>query len=56
MNQPEAKKTRERTGGGFCDDPEVLEVFFFDPCIEAVIRDENDGRAKENHALSSPNY
>ncbi len=54
MNQPEAKKTREALEGGFCDDPEVLKVFF-NPCIEAVIRDENDGRAKETHALPSPN-
>ena len=53
MNQPETKKTREGIGGGFCDHPEVLAVFF-NPNIEAVIRDENDGRAKETHALPSP--
>ncbi len=55
MNQPEAKKTREGIEGGFCADLEVLEVFF-NPCTEAVIRDGNDGRAKETHALPSPNY
>ncbi len=53
MNQPEAKKTREGMEGGFYHHPEVGEVFF-DRCIEAVIRDENDNREKETHALSSP--
>jgi hypothetical protein len=53
MNQPEAKKTREGIGGGFCDHPEVRAVFF-DLCSEALIRDEKDGRAKEFHALPIP--
>lgn len=55
MNVPEAKKTREGIEGGFCAHAEVRAVFF-NPCLEAVIRDENDGRAKETQALPSPNY
>jgi hypothetical protein len=55
MNQPEAKKTQEGIEGGLCADSEVLEVFV-NPCIEAVLRDENDGRAKEIQVLPPPNY
>ena len=53
MNQPEARKTQEGIEGGFCADPGVLAVFL-NPCIEAVLRDENDGWAKETQALPSP--
>ncbi len=55
MNQPEARKTQEGIEGGLCADAEVLEVFL-NPCIEAVLRDENDGWAKETQALPSPHY
>jgi hypothetical protein len=55
MNQPEARKTLEGIGDGFRAHFEVPQVFF-NPCIEAVIRDENDGRAKETPALPPPNH
>jgi len=54
MNQPEAKKTREGIEGGLCADPEVRAVFF-GFCIKAIIRKENDGRAKETQARPSFN-
>jgi hypothetical protein len=53
MNQPEVRKTQEGIAGGLSADPEVLAVFCH-LCIEAVIRNENDGRAKETHALPPP--
>ena len=54
MNQPEAKKTQEGIEDRLCHDPEVPGVFF-NSCTEAVVRVENDGRAKEVHALPPSN-